>query len=171
MCVYPPPHVTCMYPPPHMTCMCYYTIAVHLDIDVYVIIKTYIYIYVCVYIYIYDGDMIVVSKRHNNTRSRIIYQQSGRTKSLFEAHGSRHPTRRRRCLWWWWRGGGVVGIGFGGGSRRSGEEEAGGRGRRQHHALVCGVYWSWLLKPWRLIPQVVVAALGMNGHGIEYHWQ
>ena len=38
MCMYPPPHVTCMYPPPHMTCMCYYTIAVHLDIDVYVII-------------------------------------------------------------------------------------------------------------------------------------
>ena len=33
------------------------------------------------------------------TSSRIIYQQSGRTKSLFEAHGSRHPTRRRRCLW------------------------------------------------------------------------
>jgi hypothetical protein len=86
--------------------------------------------------------MIVVSKRHNNTSSRIIYQQSGRTKSLFEAHGSRHPTRRRRCLWWWWRGGGVVGIGVGGGSRRSGEEEAGGRGRRQHHPLVCGVYWS-----------------------------
>ena len=85
--------------------------------------------------------MIVVSKRHNNTSSRIIYQQSGRTKSLFEAHGSRHPTRRRRCLWWW-RGGGVVGIGVDGGSRRSGEEEAGGRGRRQHHALVCGVYWS-----------------------------
>jgi len=22
-----------------------------------------------------------------------------------------------------------------------------------------------------IIPQVVVAALGMNGHGIEYHWQ
>ena len=60
--------------------------------------------------------MIVVSKRHNNTSSRIIYQQSGRTKSLFEAHGSRHPTRRRRCLWWW-RGGGVVGIGVDGGSR------------------------------------------------------
>ena len=73
----------------------------------------------------------------------------------------------------------MVGIGVGGGSRRSGEEEAGGLGRRQHHPLVaarlvtggvcvcvcvCGVYWS-------LIPQVVVAALGMNGHGIEYHWQ
>ena len=38
MCMYPPPHVTCMYPPPQMTCMCYYTIAVHLDIDVYVTI-------------------------------------------------------------------------------------------------------------------------------------
>ena len=36
----------------------------------------------------------------------------------------------------------MVGIGVGGGSRRSGEEEAGGLGRRQHHALVCGVYWS-----------------------------
>ena len=52
-----------------------------------------------------------------------------RTKSLFEAHGSRHPERRRRCLWRWWRGGGMVGIGVGGGSRRSGEEEAGGLGR------------------------------------------
>ena len=51
----------------------------------------------------------------------------GRTKSLFEAHGSRHPTRRRMCLWRWWRGCGVVGIGVGGGSRRSGEEEAVGR--------------------------------------------
>ena len=49
---------------------------------------------------------------------------SPRTKSLFEAHGSRHPTRRRRCLW------------VGGGSRRSGEEEARGLGRRQHHPLV-----------------------------------
>ena len=55
---------------------------------------------------------------------------SPRTMSLFEAHGSRHPTRRG------WRGGGVVGIGVGGGSRRSGEEEAGGLGRRQHHPLV-----------------------------------
>jgi hypothetical protein len=76
-----------------------------------------------------------------------------RTKSLFEAHGSRHPTRRRRCLWRWWIGGGMVGIGVGGGSRRSGEKEAVGLGRRQHHALVaaggvcvcvclCVVYWS-----------------------------
>ena len=72
-CMYPPPHMTCMYPPPHVTCMCYYTIAVHLDIDVYVTI--YIY-YIYIYIYIYDGDMIVVSKRHNNTSSRIIYQDS-----------------------------------------------------------------------------------------------
>ncbi len=59
--------------------------------------------------------MIVVSTRHNHTSSRIIYQQSGRTKSLFEAHSSRHPTRRRRCLWWWWRGGEMVGIGVVGG--------------------------------------------------------
>ena len=80
---------------------------------------------------------------------------SPRTKSLFEAHGSRHPTRRGRRLWRWWRGGGLVGIGVGEGSRRSGEEEAWGLGRRQHHPLVaarlvtggvcvcvCGVYWS-----------------------------
>ena len=38
---------------------------------------------------------------------------SPRTKSLFEAHSSRHPRRRRRCLWRWWRGGGMVGIGVG----------------------------------------------------------
>ena len=66
----------------------------------------------------------------------IYTRLSPRTKGLFEAHGSRHPTRRRRCLWRWWRGGGVVGIGVGGGSRRSGEEEAGGLGRRQRHPLV-----------------------------------
>ena len=72
----------------------------------------------------------------------IYTRLSPRTKGLFEAHGSRHPTRRRRCLWRWCRGGGVVGIGVGGGSRRSGEEEAGGLGRRQRHPLVCGVYWS-----------------------------
>ena len=50
---------------------------------------------------------------------------SPRTKSLLEAHSSRHPVRRRSCLWRWWRGGGTVGIGIGGGSRRIGEEEAG----------------------------------------------
>ena len=87
----------------------------------------------------------------------IYTRLSPRTKGLFEAHGSRHPTRRRRCLWRWWSGGGVVGIGVGGGSRRSGEEEAGGLGRRQRHPLVAarlvtggvcvcvcerGVYWS-----------------------------
>ncbi len=73
----------------------------------------------------------------------IYTRLSPRTKGLFEAHGSRHPTRRRRCLWRWGkRDGEMVGIGVGGGSRRSGEEEAGGRGRRQHHALACGVYWS-----------------------------
>ena len=73
----------------------------------------------------------------------IYTRLSPRTKGLFEAHGSRHPTRRRRCLWRWWRGGGVVGIGVGGGSRRSGEEEAGGLGRRQHHwcvVFVCVVF-------------------------------
>jgi len=48
---------------------------------------------------------------------------SPRTKSLFEEHCSRLPTRRRRCLWR--RGGG---IGVGGGSRRSGQKEAGGLG-------------------------------------------
>ena len=69
----------------------------------------------------------------------------------------------------------MVGIGVGEGSRRSGEEEAGVIGRRQYHALfaarlvtggvcvcvcvcVCVVYWMLL------IPQVVVAALGINGH-------
>ncbi len=41
-------------------------------------------------------------------------RQRGRTKSLFEAHGSRHPTRRRRCLWQWWRDGKMVGIEVGG---------------------------------------------------------
>ena len=86
---------------------------------------------------------------------------SPRAKSLFEAHGSRHPTRRQR-------GGGVVGIGVGGGSRRSGEEEAGGLGRRQHHALVAARLVTGGVS---VSPQVVVAALGVNGHGIEYHWQ
>ena len=110
---------------------------------------------------------------------------SPRTKSLFEAHSSRHPRRRRRCLWRWWRGGGMVGIGVGvgiwetrcGGGWGAWQEAAppsGCRASRDWRCVcvcVCGVYWSWLLKPWRLIPQVVVAALGMNGHGIEYHWQ
>ena len=98
-------------------------------------------------------DNIYVRRCLCGARMRL----SPRTKSLFEAHGSRHPTRRRRCLWWWWRDGKMVGIGVGGGSRRIGEEEAGGLGRRQHLPLVatrlvtggvcvcvcvCGVYWS-----------------------------
>ncbi len=62
---------------------------------------------------------------------------------------------------------------------------AGGLGRRQHHALVAarlvtgGVCVCVCLCVWCLFEliakamtsQVVVAALGMNRHGIEYHWQ
>ena len=49
--------------------------------DIYIYKEIYIYnVYIYIkrerYIYIYDGDMIVVSKRHNNTSSRIIYQDS-----------------------------------------------------------------------------------------------
>jgi len=109
------------------------------------------------FVFVGVGVVVVVTIYVRRWLCGARMRLSPRTKSLFEAHGSKHPTSRRRWLWRWWRGGKVVGIGVGGGSRRIGEEEAGGLGRRQHLPLVatrlvtggvcvcvcvCGVYWS-----------------------------
>jgi hypothetical protein len=107
-----------------------------------------IYVFVCVCVCVSvcgrERDNICVRRWLSGARMRLspqalqqngvrptspdhhLLRLRGRTKNLFKAHGSRHPTRRQRGLWRWRGGGGEVGIGVGGGSRRSGEEEAGG---------------------------------------------